>query len=72
MTQQKQAFCPACGKHTLHAKAEPRGTGCLAHVLLTIVTCGLWIPVALLVCGAEGLGALTSPYHCQACGARLR
>jgi hypothetical protein len=66
--QQKQAHCKTCNKKTLHVKTEPRRSGCVGHLLLTVLTCGLWFPIFIFLYGLEEWGALLAPWHCQVCG----
>jgi hypothetical protein len=59
--KQAHLHCKDCARKTLHVKhIFGGGMGCL----LTILTCGLFVPVWLLV---DVLG-LFRPYHCQVCG----
>jgi len=62
---QKQAFCKTCQRPSLFVKAqtEPNGMVILTHVVLTLVTCGLWLLVGI------PYWIFTRPrYRCQACG----
>lgn len=68
--QQKSKYCRRCKSKTLHVKSQPKKVGCGAHVLLTLVTCGLWVPIAVLLMGLGIWADLFAPYHCQACGKR--
>jgi len=67
---QKSKWCRRCKAYTLHVKSEPRKVGCGTHILLTLVSCGLWIPLALLTVGLEMWGGILAAYHCQVCGKR--
>lgn len=60
---QTQKKCRDCGRKTLHAK-ERWSDG--AHILITIVTLGLWIPFWLLM----GLADMFTAFRCQLCGRR--
>jgi hypothetical protein len=58
-------FCKACNRQTLHVCQE---TNCnhILHLLLSIVTCGLWLPIWLLA-------AISSSKYtpiCTACGSK--
>lgn len=66
--QQKQAYCKNCRRNTLHVKTEPKTTGCAGHILLCVLTCGLWFPIAVLIYGIEQWGGILAPWHCQVCG----
>lgn len=68
MAQMKNRWCKACERKTLHVKGTaPKQSGC-GNVMLCILTCGLWIPFAILFYGIESLGSIFAPYHCQQCG----
>ena len=59
MSDHCQATCPSCGP-TL---AQRRGTNHVLHLLITILCCGLWLPVWVLLsikCGG---------WLCSSCGA---
>lgn len=66
--QQRQKRCKTCQRKTLHVKTEPRQTGCAGHLLLTLATCGLWLPIAMLLYGLEQWAGILAPWHCQQCG----
>lgn|GEM_PF-2928842 len=70
MPQQKQRYCRACSRKTLHVKGDVQKIGCAPHVILTICTCGLWLIVAPLIVGLEMFAALGQPWRCQSCGRR--
>jgi hypothetical protein len=60
-TDQKQLFCRYCKRNTLHVRTRVSEMwGCF----LTIITCGLWIPIWLLM----SLFGTFSAYRCQVCG----
>lgn len=67
---QRQMFCPQCNDETLHVKLEPmhNDSANLGHFVLTIVTCGLWLPVFIgwLVYWSVKYG--NPKFHCQVCG----
>lgn len=69
---QRQKHCRNCSRKTLHIKSEPRKVGCLAHLVLTVCTLGIWLVFAPLVVGLEMFSAMGAPYHCQACGKKRR
>lgn len=58
---QKQRWCKDCRKKTLHVRHRVTEMwGCA----LTIITCGLWLPIWLLMSLFGSLGS----YRCQQCG----
>ena len=66
---QKSKFCAQCQKQTLWARPE---TNFFLHMLLTLVSCGLWLPIWILVstggwrcqtCGSDGLEDLSEECH---------
>lgn len=61
MLDQKRRFCDYCDRYVL-AAGEPFHAS--LHVLLTLLTCGLWMPVGLWL-------ALNHKYRCQRCGKQL-
>lgn len=76
-TKQKQKYCPACQRSTLHvATIQTVGMGGFAglNLVLSVITCGLWIPVAVFLIGlaamADAFAPLTAKYLCQQCGRR--
>ena len=54
---QKSKFCSQCQKQTLWARPE---TNFLLHMLLTLISCGMWLPIWILLC--------TGCWRCQTCG----
>jgi len=63
--RQTGKHCPTCEKQTLHRQ---EGTARILHLLLTLITCGFWLPVWLLL----ALNAHTRPWVCQTCGSKKR
>ena len=62
MGQQASKFCKVCQKHTLHEKQQlSNGTGCL----LTVITCGVFLPFWLIY---SILILPFRPFRCQTCG----
>lgn len=68
---QKSKFCSQCEKQTLWARPE---SNFFLHMLLTLVSCGLWLPIWILVstggwrcqtCGSDGLEHLSEESHDQ-------
>lgn len=54
-------FCSTCEQSRLF---EKRGPNHVLHLLLSIVTGGLWIPAWILV----SMGNTGVPYRCRECG----
>lgn len=54
-------MCKTCGQTRLFEKERQNN---VLHLLLSIVTCGLWLPVWLLVAVCVAF----SPYRCPVCG----
>lgn len=42
--------------------------GCGMHVVLTVLTLGLWIPFGMMLSGLGSIGQTLAPYRCQVCG----
>lgn len=61
-TQKKRMFCPEEVRMVLAERQTPNH---VLHLLLSVVTAGLWLPVWFLV-ALFGSGA----YKCPSCGAR--
>ena len=59
--KQTSAYCAVCGRQTLHAK---QGTSNTLHLILSIITVGLWIPVWIVL----GMKSAGSKMRCQVCG----
>ena len=74
--KQAQKLCKNCGHRTLHVaivKQESQGcSGVLVHLILCVVTLGIWIPIWLLVSGLGMINNAASPmgatWRCQQCG----
>ena len=60
-----QGFCTLCQSQVLSVKKQ---TNHILHLLMSLVTLGLWLPIWLLV----GVCAATTPYLCSRCGSRVR
>ena len=58
--------CRTCDRATLHTK-KTTGYGCLPNAFLAVVTCGLWIPIALLTMGFASLGNAVESWTCNDC-----
>lgn len=57
-----QRYCPVCDRRTLAVARTPNH---ILHIVLTFVTCSLWLFVWLAVC------LLGDPYRCTKCGERV-
>ena len=71
---QKQLFCRTCDQHTLHvAYGTETDIDWSLRVAMCIITCGFWIPLALLTAVLGTLvNAIAAPgnYDGQRCGHR--
>lgn len=67
---QKQAYCHSCQRNTLHqmANAETNKSMAQGHGCLTVMTCGLWLPIALIWAVWHGWQVGRQRYHCVQCG----
>ena len=64
--EQSQAYCCVCGKPTLHAR-DTYDVPHVFHLLATLFLCGLWLPIWIIHCIANTLGA-QPPFLCTQCG----
>lgn len=62
MTDKTQKHCKTCGGKVL---AERPGTNHLVHIIMSIITAGLWLPIWLL--SAVKIGG----WRCTRCGSRV-
>lgn len=53
-----ERYCSRCRRNVL---AERRSPNHVLHAILTLLFCGLWLPIWILA-------ALNQPYHCPRCG----
>lgn len=63
MRKTSTGYCPVCGRQTLFAK---EGISNVLHLLLSVVTAGLWIPVWIFLAVKSG----GSSMRCQTCGTK--
>ncbi len=56
-----QRHCPVCQQYRLFAKQNPSH---VVHLLLSVVTLGLWLPIWILC----GIANAFEPFRCTACG----
>ena len=61
MGKHLSAFCIHCQEKTLHIKKTPNH---VLHLLLTILTAGLWLIVWILV----GMSSASEKWQCSKCG----
>lgn len=61
-TRQFMGPCKQCGKLTMHVGPS---TSHVLHLLLSLITFGLWIPIWLLVAASNGRDG-----QCTECGRR--
>ena len=59
-TQQAMVFCKTCNKTTLHIQPS---TSHVLHLLLAVVTMGIWIPIWVLMAVNNN-----NQGQCTACG----
>jgi hypothetical protein len=59
---QKSRYCGYCDRMRLSERQEPNN---LLHFVLTVLTCGLWLPVWFV------LAVVTPAYRCQRCGSKV-
>lgn len=64
--RERRMYCPECGRNVL-AREKPFLVA--NHAAACVLTCGLWLPVALLLMVAH---AATAGYLCPRCGAKCR
>ena len=60
--KQTSAWCGVCGQQRLFTAPTPSH---LLHLVLSILTFGLWLIVWLII------GGKTAPYRCTVCGAKM-
>lgn len=58
---QKRMLCKTCGDYRLATKA---GTSHVFHLIVSVLTLGLWIPFWFLACVSNAL----TPFRCTVCG----
>lgn len=63
MASERQKWCRACRRNVLARRPADRDRANL-HAAITLLTCGLWLPIAVLA------GSVGRPYLCPACGAK--
>jgi hypothetical protein len=67
MPAKRRRFCPECRRNVL---AEETPFGIVGHACLSAVTCGLWLPFALVALVWHQFAS--GGYRCPDCGARCR
>ena len=70
---QKQAYCENCKTKTLHEKPniEANQTSIQGHSCLTLLTCGLWFPIAIIWSISHGIAIGSQKWRCHVCGEAL-
>ena len=58
--EHKRKFCKTCGKNV---KREAKGTSHILHLILSIFSCGIWMPIWILC-------AMSATWTCSECGSR--
>jgi len=61
----KKLFCSTCDKKVRAEKEIRYGA---KHAIATILTCGLWLPVWLVI----DIKQRSKPYECPICGTQLK
>lgn len=65
--EQRQYFCQECQRNTLHTRTM-RDPSTLAHLVITLFLCGLWLPVWLLSSLSISASNASIPFRCNTCG----
>jgi hypothetical protein len=65
-TEQTQLRCSLCERPTLHTRQAPT-TNHVLHLLLTLVTLGIWLPIWFLVAAMSGAESRDA-FRCTQCG----
>ena len=67
---QKHLYCRECDRRTLHVKSnEGMNTSLILGMsCLTVLTCGLALPVMMIWAAWHGWTIGAQRYHCQRCG----
>lgn len=60
MSSQSMKRCKKCDRSTMHVQPS---TSHLLHLILSVITFGLWIPIWLLLAASHG-----SQAQCSECG----
>lgn len=59
MIAERRGYCPDCQKHVLYRRTTPNH---ILHLILSVITAGLWLPVWIMVCCVQ------KPFRCPNCG----
>lgn len=62
-TKTASVYCKHCGTQRLGQAPSPNH---ILHLLLSVFTAGLWIPVWLIIAATSSSG-----YHCTHCGGKM-
>ena len=68
--QQKVMYCDNCKKDTIHIRNATK-PNYLLHLLLIIITAGLWIPF-FIISLIGGISITSEPWRCSVCGQKNR
>jgi rRNA maturation protein Nop10 len=66
-TLQQMRHCPTCGRQTLHLD-QHASCNHILHLILSLVTCGLWLPVWFFIAKAARDANRESTPRCTVCG----
>ena len=61
----RQKWCDECDRNVLAVEQQPNRE---VHLMLSLITCGLYLPVALVLLS---IGELSPRYLCPRCGDQL-
>lgn len=68
-TIQLMKYCSNCGRNTLHVQQKQGTATNLVHIILVVMTLGLWLVLWAL---AQPIRAMTEPPKCTVCGKSSR
>ena len=71
---QKQLHCKNCQRMTLHVKADMGMpvSNIIGMSLLSVITCGLFLPIAFIWAIIDGIQRGGQKFMCQTCGQKAR
>lgn len=68
--EKSRRACVVCRKETIHSRDVPKTPACAGQAFLTICTCGLWLPFAILIVLLSQV--ISVPWTCEVCGYKTR
>lgn len=70
-TKQAQKYCRECGRRRLHVLAVPQSDTMLylGFGVLSVLTCGLFLPIGIAWVIMQAASDGAQRYRCQTCGA---